>query len=209
MTAAERSFLFIALPFLIVTSVSAVAQRQMENLGRGVVAMRQSRDSVFIGWRILGTDPENIAFNLYRVAGNDKSKPVKLNGKPITQGTNFIDTKAYFTQTNSWYVKAVISGKETESSKTFSLAADAPVRQYLSIPLQTPAGYTPNDASAVDLDGDGEYDIVLHQSGRGRDNPSVGFTDPPVFQAYTLNGTLLWTINLGKNIREERIIRNI
>ncbi|MDQ3013359.1 MAG: rhamnogalacturonan lyase, partial [Acidobacteriota bacterium] len=63
-------------------------------------------------------------------------------------------------------------------------------------------GYTPNDASAGDLDGDGEYEIVLHQAGRGRDNSQAGLTDAPVLQAYKLNGTLLWTINLGKNIRE-------
>jgi rhamnogalacturonan endolyase len=42
----------------------------------------------------------------------------------------------------------------------------------------------------------------LHQSGRGRDNSQAGITDPPIFQAYKLDGTLLWSINLGKNIRE-------
>jgi rhamnogalacturonan endolyase len=72
----------------------------------------------------------------------------------------------------------------------------------LSIPLQTPAGYSPNDASVGDLDGDGGYEIILHQTGRGRDNASAGFSDAPIFQAYHLDGTLLWTINLGKNIRE-------
>ncbi|MDF2441399.1 MAG: rhamnogalacturonan endolyase, partial [Abditibacteriota bacterium] len=57
-------------------------------------------------------------------------------------------------------------------------------------------------ASTADLDGDGEYEIVLHQAGRGRDNSQNGETDPPILQAYKLNGTLLWTINLGRNIRE-------
>ena len=73
---------------------------------------------------------------------------------------------------------------------------------WISIPLQTPAGYTPNDASVGDLDGDGDYEIILHQAGLGRDNASAGLTDPPIFQAYTLEGKLLWTINLGRNIRE-------
>ncbi len=68
--------------------------------------------------------------------------------------------------------------------------------------LQTPAGYAPNDASVGDLDGDGEYEIILHQTGRAKDNSQAGITDPPIFQAYKMNGTLLWTINLGKNIRE-------
>src|SRR5207237_10410699 len=80
--------------------------------------------------------------------------------------------------------------------------AGAPVRPYLAVPLQTPPGYAPNDASVGDLDGDGEYEIVLHQAGRGHDNSQAGETDPPILQAYRLDGRLLWTINLGKNIRE-------
>ncbi len=194
-------YLIIVLTVLINKPVDSIAQRKMEKLGRGAIAMRQSADSVFISWRLLATDPENIAFNLYRVSSNN-TRPVKLNPKPLKQGTNFIDTKANLSQSNSWYIKSLTGNKESSASKPFTLPADAPIRQYLSIALQTPVGYTPNDASAGDLDGDGEYEIVLHQSGRGRDNPSVGITDPPIFQGYKLDGSLLWTINLGKNIRE-------
>jgi rhamnogalacturonan endolyase len=96
----------------------------------------------------------------------------------------------------------VLNGREQSASTPFTLPANAPARPYLSVPLQTPDGYTPNDASVGDLDGDGEYDIVLHQAGRGRDNSQNGETDPPILQGYKLDGTLLWTINLGKNIRE-------
>lgn len=193
--------LSIALTVFIFNPLNVFAQRKMERLSRGTIAIRQSKDSVFISWRILVTDPENIAFNLYRVSGNN-TRPAKLNPKPLTQGTNLIDTKADLTQSNSWYIKSLTGGVESAAGKPFTLPANAPVRQYLSIALQTPEGYTPNDASAGDLDGDGEYDLVLHQAGRGRDNPSVGITDPPIFQGYKLDGTLLWTINLGKNIRE-------
>jgi len=195
----KRFLTLIAIPVLLLVTQGVFSQRQMENLGRGVIALRQSPDSVFISWRMLATDPDNIGFNIYRLTNN---KSVKLNDKPLTQSTNFIDTKADFTNANGYYVKAVINGKEGESSKAFGLTANAPIRQYLSIALQNPAGYAPNDASAGDLDGDGEYEIVLHQTGRGRDNPSNGFTDPPIFQAYKLDGTLMWTINLGRNIRE-------
>ena len=65
-----------------------------------------------------------------------------------------------------------------------------------------PLGYTPNDASVGDLDGDGQYEIVLHQTGVRKDNSQPGVTDAPIFQAYKLDGTLLWTINLGHNVRE-------
>jgi rhamnogalacturonan endolyase len=221
----KRISFLIALPVLMLLTTSIFAQKQMENLGRGVIALRQSKDSVFVSWRMLGTDPDDIAFNLYRITGEGKTKTEKLNNQPITQVTFFVDTKADLSQRTSYYVKSVIKGLETESSKAFSLPANAAVRNYLSIQLQAPAGYntinpspistrgisrpdapqagyTPNDASVGDLDGDGEYEIVLHWTGRGRDNPSNGFTDPPIFQAYKLDGTLMWTIKLGKNIRE-------
>lgn len=181
-------------------ATNSSAPRQMEALGRGVVAVNQGEGKVFVGWRMLGTDPDAIAFNLYRVANG--GKPVKLNDKLITDVTNFVDAKADLTKANSYFVRPILNGKEQEASKPFLLVANAPVRQYLSIPLRTPPGYAPNDASVGDLDGDGEYEIVLHQAGRGRDNSQAGLTDPPILQAYKLDGTLLWQINLGKNIRE-------
>ena len=178
----------------------SIAPRQMERLGRGVVAVNQGDGKVFVSWRMLGDDPEATAFNLYRATAG--AKAVRLNGKPIADVTFFVDEKADLTKAVSYFVRPVINGREREASRAFTLPANAPVRQYLSILLQTPPGYAPNDASVGDLDGDGEYEIVLHQAGRGRDNSQAGMTDPPILEAYKLDGTLLWRINLGKNIRE-------
>jgi len=175
-------------------------QRQMEKLGRGVIAIRQNSDSVYVGWRMLGTDADDIAFNLYRKSGNNEA--IKLNHDPIIKSTNFVDAGVKFDLSNSYFVKPVLKGSELAASKSFTLPPKPPIQQYLTIPLKTPGGYTPNDASVGDLDGDGEYEIVLHQTGRSRDNSSNGITDPPIFQAYKLDGTFLWEINLGKNIRE-------
>jgi rhamnogalacturonan endolyase len=190
--------------FLIFNSLlfctNSDAQRVMEHLSRGVVAVNQGNGKVFISWRMLATDPDDVAFNIYKTNGN--AQPIKLNAKPITESTNYVDENAEASQRNSYTVKTVVKGKETETSKEFVIPENAPVQQYLSIPLQAPKGYTPNDASVGDLDGDGDYEIIIHQVGRGRDNSQAGFTDPPVFQAYKMDGTLLWTINLGKNIRE-------
>src|SRR6185369_5802702 len=119
-----------------------------------------------------------------------------------TKSTDFIDVEADIQQSNSYFVRPVLEGKEQDPSGSFILPADAPARPYLSIPLRTPEGYTPNDASVGDLDGDGEYEIVLHQASRGRDNSQAGVTGEPILQAYKLDGTFLWQINLGKNIRE-------
>jgi rhamnogalacturonan endolyase len=176
------------------------AQRQMEKLGRGLVAFHKGNDSVYIGWRLLGTDPEDIGFNLYRKTG--KNVPVKLNTTLLTQTTDFTDTRVDLDLENTYTVKPVINGNEQESATPYRLAPNALPRQFLEIKLKTPTGYVPNDASAADLDGDGEYELVLHQAGRSKDNSMNGITDPPIFQAYKMDGTLLWEINLGRNIRE-------
>jgi len=165
------------------------AQRHMESLDRGVVAVSLSDGTVYVGWRLFGTDPEDINFNVYR-------ETTRLNTSPITNSTNYVDSTGSINSTYS--VRPVINSQEQAASASVEVWS----QNYLSIPLQTPSGYTPNDASVGDLNGDGEYEIVLHQTGRARDNSQDGDTDPPIFQAYKLDGTLLWEINLGINIRE-------
>jgi len=192
---------FAVLAVVMIIAISPVmAQRQMENLDRGVIAIRNPNDSVYVGWRLLGTEPDDIAFNLYRQIGTEK--PVKLNKKPIIESTNFVDGKQNFTVDNSYFVKAVLNGTEQKASKSFTIKANSPAQQYINIPLRTPAGYSPNDVSVGDLDGDGQYEIIVHQTGRGIDTPSPGISGIPIFQAYKMDGTFLWEINLGKNIRE-------
>lgn len=179
-----------------IASLNSSAQRIMEDLDRAVFASRDSK-GVFVSWRLLGTEDPKLAFNLYRTS---KNKTTKLNAKPLTGATNFIDTNTDSSIANTYFVKTIVDGKEGVSSKSFTLAPGS--SPYFSIHLQTPEGYTPNDASVGDLDGDGAYEIVLHQVGRGRDNSQAGITTSPIIQAYKTDGTLLWTINLGRNIRE-------
>ncbi|THU31168.1 rhamnogalacturonan lyase [Niastella caeni] len=183
---------------LLMLPIATFSQRQMEFLNRGIVASPDGKGNMFVSWRLLATDKENIAFNLYRSANN--AKAVKLNTTPITAVTSWLDEKTDSTQSYTYQVAAIVNGKEITDARICTVKAAAP--GYISIPLRTPAGYTPNDASVGDLDGDGTYEIILHQAGKGHDNSHHGITDPPVFQAYTLDGTFLWQINLGKNIRE-------
>lgn len=184
------------------------AQRQVERLGRGVVAIADQDGSMFVSWRLLGTDAESTAFNVYRLTGD---KVQKLNDKPIADVTSFIDRQSGVadpaapagTATDARYlVRTVPEDRTGEPSVTLLSTAKAAPRQYISVPLQTPDGYRPNDASVGDLDGDGEYEIVVHQVGRGRDNSQTGTTTEPILEAYRLDGKLLWRINLGRNIRE-------
>ena len=182
----------------------------MENLGRGVVAVRSTTTEVFVSWRVLGTDPPDIAFNLYRSTGG--GAPILLNASPINGATYFVDSGADLTRTNAYFVRPIISGLERSSSASFTLSANAPVRQYLRVPLQvppsgvTPSGenytYSPNDCSVGDLDGDGEYEIIVKwDPSNSKDNSQSGYTGNVYLDAYKLSGTRLWRIDLGRNIR--------
>jgi rhamnogalacturonan endolyase len=182
----------------------------MENLDRGVVAVRATSTRAFISWRLLGLDAAGVAFNVYRSANG--APPVKLNAAPLTGGTNFPDTTANFTVTNSYTVRAVVDNVEQPPSEPFTLAANAPIRQFLNVPLQIPAGgttpdavnytYTANDASVADVDGDGEYEIILKwDPTNSKDNSQSGYTGNVYLDAYKLDGTRLWRIDLGINIR--------
>ncbi len=184
----------------LLLAVSSRAQRQMENLGRGVVAIHQGGGKVFVSWRLLGTEPDELAFNVYRASGDGAA--VKLNKEPLKDATCFTDEGAKLEQPSSYFVRAVLKGKEQDASAPFKLTANAPAQPYLSIPLKLPPGYTANDSSVGDLDGDGEYEIVLKSEQRPRDNSQTGLTGETILQGYKLDGTLLWTIHLGKNIRE-------
>lgn len=185
---------------LLCLSQACIAQRLMEHLDRGVVVIPQEDQTAVVSWRVLGTDPDELHFNLYRQTGEET--PQKLNTASISGGTFFIDADVDWSKKNTWYVASVLNGKETKEPGTFSIAANAEHKPYLSISLQTPDGYAPGDASTADLDGDGQYELVIHQMGRGHDNSHRGLTNDPIFQAYELSGELLWEINLGKNIRE-------
>jgi fibronectin-binding autotransporter adhesin len=209
-----RGRLVFVIAGVLVLATGANAQRQMENLGRGVVAV-PTNAQVYVGWRMLGTDPDTIGFNLYRFAAGGSTN--KLNTQLLTNTTDFVDTTATLSLTNSYFVRPLINGVEQAASASYVLPANAPIQQYISIPLQQPPGgtsppsandsggpytYAPNDCSVADLDGDGEYEIILKwDPTNAKDNSQDGHTGPVYLDAYKLNGTRLWRINLGKNIR--------
>ncbi len=182
---------------LLITGTTLFAQRQMEWLDRGLIAVPDRQGKVLVSWRLLGTEDPQVTFNVYRSAGG---KTIKLNKVPVAEATSFLDSTVNTAVENLYTVTTVTRKKEEKDGASYKLPANA--KPYLSIPLQTPAGYSANDASAGDMDGDGVYELVVHMTGKAKDNSQKGITDPPVFQCYKLDGTFLWEINLGKNIRE-------
>ncbi|HYP15726.1 MAG TPA: rhamnogalacturonan lyase, partial [Opitutus sp.] len=195
-----------AFVLIFCTVLSALAAPHlMENLGRGVVAVRTSETETFVSWRMLGTDPSAIAFNLYRSTAG--GAPLLLNATPITGATHFTDVDADRSRTNAYFVRPLIDGAEQASSAAFTLPANAPLQPYLRIPLQVPAPgpnytYSPGDSSVGDVDGDGEYELVVKwDPSNAQDNSNAGVTGNVYLDGYKLDGTFLWRIDLGVNIR--------
>jgi rhamnogalacturonan endolyase len=128
-----------------------------------------------------------------------------------------VDGTADLSQTNAYSVRPVLEGVEFPAGTPFVLPAGAPIQPCITVPLQRPAGgdvevplgnptgsysYSANDASVADLDGDGEYEIVLKwDPSNSRDTASRGLAAHQLLDAYKLDGTLLWRIDLGRNVR--------
>ena len=178
-------------------------QIKREHLNRGVVAIRNGQQ-VIISWRTLTSDAIGQPFDIYR-------NGEKLNREPLAKGgTFFIDDKPLPTATYE------VRGGGIDGR--YVLNSDAP-DGYLSIPLQkpddgeTPDGrkyrYSANDASVADVDGDGQYEIILKwDPSNAHDNAHDGYTGPTLFDCYKIRSQesgvrsqLLWRINLGINIR--------
>jgi rhamnogalacturonan endolyase len=165
---------------------------QMEDLDRGVVAVKVS-GGVYVGWRMLGYEydkaqPANVSYNVYRGTSKIAS---------VTDSTNYLDPSG--TASSTYAVSAVIGGTEGAQS------AQAPVwaQNYLRIPLTPPgASYEANDGSPGDLDGDGQYEIVLKWiPSNAQDNSKSGTTDNTYLDGLRLDGKRMWRIDLGPNIR--------
>ncbi len=196
----KKQFLFnsIALMLLLVgVRYQVHAQYQMEKLDRGLVAIHQGSFNL-VSWRMFGTDPQSIAFNIYR-DGN------KLNANPIADKTNYRDNGGGTSA--RYYIRPVLNGVEQNPSKTVGTWGD----QFLEIPLNRPAGgnnedgsfeYMPYDASTADLDGDGQYEIIFKwDPTNAKDNSQSGHTGNVFIEAVKLDGTHMWRLNLGQNIR--------
>ena len=183
-----RRSLLIVFAMLCVAFV-AQAARNIENLDRGLVAVKTS-SGVFLSWRVLGNDPSGIGFNIYRDG-------TKVNSSVITDCSNMTDANG--TTSSTYTVRPVINGTEQAIGGTASVWAS----QSLTIKLNQPSSiYSPNDCSLGDVDGDGQWEIILKwDPSTSQDNSKSGKTDKVYLDCYELDGTQLWRIDLGYNIR--------
>nr|WP_223253030.1 rhamnogalacturonan lyase [Arthrobacter sp. AFG7.2] len=180
-------------------SGKAELKRQVENLDRAPVAVLTDQ-GVTLGWRMLGLDKDSIGFHVIRDG-------VQLTEEPIRNTTTYVDPAG--TATSRYVIKTVGNGNgQDKLSAEFTPLA----QNFLSIKLDKPADgvskdgkpytYTANDATVADLDGDGSYEIIqLWNPSNAQDNSKSGFTGNVYVDAYKMDGTKLWRIDLGHNIR--------
>ncbi len=177
----------------------------MEWLDRGVVAVPEnSGEGILVTWRLLASEYNmGATFNVYR-------NGVKVNGSPITT-LNYMDADGH--AGDSYVVETVNTGAISKPAETW-------VHNYMDIPLQRPADrpnpalaygatsnadpitYTANDVSVADVNGDGQYEILVKWYPSQAQDPGLAnrHTGETIFDLYTLEGKLLWRINLGINI---------
>ena len=170
-----------------------------EKLDRGVVAVRQADGSAFVSWRLLKSDPKGAAFDVYR---NGK----KLNEAPLTKGgTWFIDKQPEEGAVYEVRCKMDEGRRKKEDGRhqPSSLSLQTSAIGYIAVPLQKPDElHSANDATVADVDGDGQYEIILKwDPWNSHDNSHDGMTDATLIDCYRLNGERLWRIDLGRNIR--------
>lgn len=200
----KKSFLLSLIFCMVLSSAFAQAHYDMqhiqkEKLNRGVVAIRQTDGKVAVSWRILSSDKKGEPFDVYR-------NGEKINKEKLTKGGSF------FIDDNPSAHDALYEVRGGGLDGSYTLKANAPVG-YLPVRIDKPTSnmtgwrgrqveYSANDASIADVDGDGEYEIVLKwDPSNSADNSRPGITEKTYFDCYKLDGTRLWRIDMGRNIR--------
>ena len=195
---------FLSFALLAIATGNAQEQGKPIALKRGLMAIHQASGNL-ISWRARQSDDRNYKFLLWRgtSAANQTSKV--NSGKFITGKTNFLDTSG---GSSHYYRLEVYDGNGNLLESEVSEKAWANQTKYITLqggaptdPTSAKATYTPNDASYCDMDGDGEYEIILKWSpSNEKDAASSGTTSPAFYSCYKMDGTRLWMMHTGPNM---------
>ena len=157
--------------------------------------------SALISWRLLKTDPSNVAFDIYKSV--DGETEVKLNEKPISNTTSWVDADIDVSKTNVYRV-TLANQAETLCDYTFTSEMAEKFYHEIRLNMNVPDAsitYSPDDIQLGDLDGDGELEIVVKREPYDGANQGGWNNGSTLLEAYKMDGTFLWQIDLGINIR--------
>jgi len=181
------------------TALAAEVQPRVdlgERLDRGVIARPIGDGKVYVGWRLLASDPDGVAFNVVRRAeGGD---PLRLNERPIRQTTDFVDETAPKGKRCVWSVVPVTPEGEGPAAQSPPLEPGGVPQEYVSIKLK--GDYTFQKVGIADLDGDARYDFVIKQPHENIDPYEKYWKPSPdtyKLEAYRSDGRFLWRYDLG------------
>ncbi|HPY58346.1 MAG TPA: autotransporter-associated beta strand repeat-containing protein [Bacteroidales bacterium] len=185
----KKFLLFLCLS--VVAVMFSYGQRLMENLDRGLTAVKVS-NGVFVSWRMLGSEWNNTQYNLYR-------NGVKLNTEPLSV-SNYLDEGG--SNASTYTLGLVKEGVESPEPGNYAVwnkqYLEIPMRQIIKNGIDYGPLYELNDATAADLDGDGQYEIIVKRI--NSDFSVANDSAFSYFEAYKLDGTLLWAIDIGPNL---------
>ena len=180
-----------------------------ENKGEltNVPELKKNYSKLLLSWRMLPSDTEKTAFDLYH---KESSGWVKINKQPIKNSTNFqVPDQFVAASTDNSYQLRYTGSREEIDTYTLPAVQLADKRPYISIFLKETASdsrindaeeYIINDGGVADLDGDGQYEILVVRHARGGYKPKTVPQSPAILEAYKLDGTFLWRVVFGSNI---------
>lgn len=176
------------------SEANAASGYVVENLDRGISAI-STGSGMMVSWRFLADDSDNSIFKLYR-------NNALIYTSNVGNATCYLDKDGKSTDT--YKVETVESGTVV-SSDTCAMQSGS---NYLEVKLDVPKAqtsgitYSPNDCTVGDVDGDGQYELfVKWDPSNSKDNSQKGKTDKVFIDCYKIDGTKLWRIDLGVNIR--------
>ena len=191
----------LLLSMIIALQVEAIAQTNIEHLGRGLIVTRAENKGNFVSWRYLATDSLPTTFDLLR-----NGDAIKTD---ISTSTSYTDT--YGTSAHTYQIVTKINGEAIDTTDAVTPWTDYYWQIHLDLPTAKGYTYSPNDCSVGDVDGDGEYELfVKWDSSNSRDNSQDGVTGNVYLDCYKVDWTAggagttpekLWRVDLGKNIR--------
>ncbi|RCW32542.1 silent information regulator protein Sir2 [Marinilabilia salmonicolor] len=174
------------------------AHRSKEVINRGLIAQDMTNGSVYLSWRLLESDPENVAFNVFRI--DENGTEIRLNKKPVVSTTDFTDVNVKYPSLYHYRVETIVEVTQFGTSEKVNVIPLNDGYSFRAVKLKEDCD--PNRIAVADLNGDGAFDFIVKHPNYGIDPGGRPNTDSTTYKidAYLSDGTFLWRKDLGLGI---------